>query len=63
MSAETFRVGDRVRSTYGAEHDGTVTFVSTLWDGRPTYHVERDTDGFLWLGWVDTMTALGSDAA
>lgn len=55
-----FEVGDRVTSIYGHEHVGTVVEVGALKDGRPLYHVERDSDGFVWIGL--TMTTLPAEA-
>lgn len=60
MSGLSFRVGDRVESTYGAEHVGVVVEVKTFSTGRPWYLVKRDSDGFVWSGWPGTMLPAGS---
>lgn len=44
-------VGTRVDSTFGDEHRGTVVKVGEFLGGGPLYHVRRDSDGFVWLGW------------
>lgn len=51
--------GDRVDSTYGLEHRGEVVGIETFRDGKPYYKVKRDSDGFVWFGWDETVTPIG----
>lgn len=51
-----YNVGDRVDSVYGREHRGEVLRVGEFSDGRPMLSVRRDSDGFVWVGWPETVT-------
>lgn len=50
-----FKVGDRVDSTYGVEHRGTIVDVGEFPGLGTFYRVRRDADGFVWVGWDETV--------
>lgn len=55
---ENIKVGDTLESVFGSEHRGKVVEISKFSDGEPIYHVKRHTDGFVWLGWKDTVVKI-----
>ena len=63
LKVDDVQVGDRLDSIYGPEHRGTVVRITAAINGDPLYHVKRDSDGFVWIGWPLTIERLPKTAS